>query len=119
VTVTRPDGNLWRAGVTEEETVFADTEQLGVYEIRYQDDDGDQLAGRFVVNLMNPSESAIEPAQVVDIGQTTSEISGKDNIGQRQLWPWLAAIAMSILLIEWWVYHRGVRFPRLFSGRQS
>jgi hypothetical protein len=29
------------------------------------------------------------------------------------LWPWLAALAFIVLIIEWWVYHRGSTLPRL------
>ena len=24
-----------------------------------------------------------------------------------EVWPWLAGVALALLLIEWWIYHRG------------
>jgi hypothetical protein len=33
--------------------------------------------------------------------------------GQLEIWPWIAAAAFALLLIEWWVYHRGMTAPKL------
>jgi hypothetical protein len=32
-------------------------------------------------------------------------------LGQREYWPWAALLALLILLIEWYVYHRRLRAP--------
>jgi Ca-activated chloride channel homolog len=107
VTVTRPDGTTWWADVGEEDLLFTDTGQLGLYRVSLGDAAGGRDAGAFAVNLFSPAESAIEPARSVVIGQTPVSTAGRDAVGQRELWPWLALLAVLILAGEWWIYHRG------------
>lgn len=113
VLVDRPDGETWSAEVGEEETIFADTELLGLYTVRLRDASGDQPAGQFAVNLFAPAESAIEPATVLRIGQSELIQESEEAIGQRELWPWLLLLAFLVLIVEWWVHFRGARLPRL------
>ena len=117
VVVHKPDDSLWTAEVGDEALLFAETEQLGVYEVRLRDANGDRVAGSFAVNMVASAESDIKPARVLNIGHTVLENVGQENIGQRELWPWLAALAISVLLVEWWIYHRGAQFPRLYDRR--
>ncbi len=113
VLVDRPDGETWTAEVGEEETIFADTELPGLYNVRLRDASGDQPAGQFAVNLFAPAESAIEPATVLRIGQSELVQESEEAIGQRELWPWLLLLAFLVLIVEWWVHFRGARLPRL------
>jgi hypothetical protein len=65
-------------------------------------------------------ESQIAPKDAITIGQT--EVSDKptdQNYGQRELWPWLAVVALIVLIGEWWVYHRGSVLPRPASAGSS
>ncbi|NMB90708.1 MAG: hypothetical protein GYA17_20305, partial [Chloroflexi bacterium] len=32
-------------------------------------------------------------------------------VGRRELWPWLAALALLVLLLEWGLYHRRPLLP--------
>jgi Ca-activated chloride channel homolog len=107
VTVTRPDGTIWRADVGEEDLLFTETGQLGLYRVSLGDAADWRHAGAFAVNLFSPAESAIEPAASVVIGHTPVSTAGRDAVGQRELWPWLALLAVLILAGEWWIYHRG------------
>lgn len=117
VLVTKPDGSNWVQEVAEGNIFFNETEQLGLYQVALRDSGGSRAAGSFAVNLFSPEESAIRPSDSLQIGQvtvTTTEESG--NVGQQELWPWLAALAFIILMLEWWVHHRGtpnfkLRFP--------
>ncbi|MEW5985969.1 MAG: VWA domain-containing protein [Chloroflexota bacterium] len=106
VTITTPDGAAWTAEVGEELLLFTGTEQLGLYQVTLGDVSGEQAAGAFAVNLFNPSESAIAPAAALTLGPTTVTTEGTAGVGQRELWPWLAAVALIVLAVEWWVYHR-------------
>lgn len=112
VLVEKPDGNVWTAEVGDEAVIFAETEQSGLYNVILRDPNGDQPAGRFAVNLFSTAESTIGPAPAIMLGQTAVETADEDDVGQRELWPWLAAVAFIVLLAEWWVYHRGTRLPR-------
>jgi hypothetical protein len=115
--VEKPDESLWTIEVGEEAIIFAETDQPGLYQVSLRDSASsgpgvDQPAGSFAVNLFAPAESAIAPAPAIRLGQTTLETAEKEDVGQRELWPWLAALAFIVLLVEWWVYHRGTRLPR-------
>jgi hypothetical protein len=65
------------------------------------------------VNLFEPAESRLAPAAVLRLGQAeTTAAAEREDVGQRELWPWLALLAFLVLLAEWWIYHRGPRWPR-------
>ncbi|MEM7110856.1 MAG: VWA domain-containing protein [Chloroflexota bacterium] len=114
VQVIKPDGIRWETAVTSTDQLFFDeTEQLGLYQINLVDESGNRLAGQFGVNLFAPAESAIAPAAALQIGQTAVPPPQETAIGQYELWPWLLAVALLILLIEWWVYHRGTQRPSI------
>ncbi len=116
VTVIKPDGTIWRSDVGEGELIFAETEQLGLYQVRLRDGGvagEERPAGSFAVNLFNPAESAILPAAAVQVGQTAVTTGEEGAVGQREFWPWLLALAFVVLLVEWWVHHRGTKLPTL------
>jgi len=69
------------------------------------------VLGSFAVNLFNPGESNIRPAQVIRIGKSDVAASAREERGQLEIWPWLAAAAFALLLVEWWIYHRGLTLP--------
>jgi hypothetical protein len=112
VRVLRPDESAWTVDVEAQlsgvsQLVFAGTEQLGLFRVEL---DGDP-AGQFAVNLFNPAESALTRQETIFVGRAEVAPTGEQELGQWEFWPWLAATALLILLIEWWVYHRGMR-PR-------
>ena len=113
VLITKPDGEIWTADVGAEPIFFTETEQLGLYRVTLRDGNGDRPAGSFAVNLFNLAESRIAPQESVQVGQVNVDTAVEENIGQRELWPWLAAVAFLILLAEWWVHFRGARRPNL------
>ncbi len=102
--ITRPDGTIWTADPGESPMVFAETEQLGLYQVEL---DGSP-AGQFAVNLLSLAESTLTRQEAITLGRARVTPSGEEELGQRELWPWLAAAALAILLVEWWVYHRGL-----------
>ncbi len=116
VTIIKPDGAAWTAEVGEGELVFAETDQLGPYQVRLRDGGvggEERPAGSFAVNLFNPAESAILPVAEVQVGQTAVTTTEEGDVGQREFWPWLVALAFVVLLLEWWVHHRGTKLPKL------
>ncbi|MBK7916402.1 MAG: BatA and WFA domain-containing protein [Chloroflexi bacterium] len=112
VIVEKPDGRVWTADVGEDALIFAETNQLGLYRVSLRDEQGTRPAGSFAVNLFSPAESAIQPAASLSIGQVTADTTAEGNVGQREWWPWLVAVAILILMVEWWIQHRGPSFPR-------
>ncbi|NUM44882.1 MAG: hypothetical protein HUU38_09245, partial [Anaerolineales bacterium] len=84
---------------------FQNTGELGVYAVNYLP--GDQFPAEFfAVNLFAPDESNIRPATDIRIGLSAVQPQQENELGNRELWNWLAALALVILLVEWWVYHR-------------
>jgi Ca-activated chloride channel family protein len=111
VVVQLPDGSSWANAAAEGTLVFPETDQLGVYEVMMSGPDGERLAGSFAVNLRSAGESHIAPAASVQIDLHSLDTSGEKDLGQSELWPWLALLALLILMAEWWVYQRGPRLP--------
>lgn len=119
VLVNKPDGTRWTTNVGEESPIFNESDQLGLYQVILRDEAGDRPAGSFAVNLFDPSESAITPIETIELGQTTPAGASESDVGQRELWPWLAGLAFLILVLEWWVHHRGLRWPKLTISKDK
>lgn len=102
--VTPPDGKVipLTRGQRPEFT-FGDTEQLGVYRVSW---DG-AWKHTFGVNLLDVEESNLEPRPELRFGSQTVT-SGEERGQPRQLWKWLALLALGLLLGEWYIYNRRV-----------
>lgn len=84
---------------------FTNTDEPGYYAVSFISKDGAQ-AEYFAVNLFDPNESNISPQATIQVGHTSVSPAASNQIGLRELWPWLAGLALLVLLIEWQVYHR-------------
>ena len=119
VAVTLPDGSVWQQAIDRAAPVLFDqTQQTGVYRVAFGDAAGaTQPGGAFAVNFFDATESRIQPATTLQIGTTevTGDAAGIE--GLRELWPWLLAGGLAVLLVEWWItYRRALRRP-LFKLR--
>lgn len=94
---------------------FVSTNEIGTYSVAWND-----ITGSFAVNFFNSLESEIEPNPQLVIGE---QIEGKSNIftsnslSQREFWRWIAALAIVMLFVEWWIYQRGI--PSFNFGRKK
>ena len=116
VTVTLPDGSAWQQDIDRAAPVLFDqTQQTGVYRLAFRDDAGaTQPGGAFAVNFFDAVESRIQPATALQLGsaEVTGDAAGLE--GLREVWPWLLAGGLVVLLVEWWVtYRRALRRPLL------
>lgn len=89
---------------------FTETGETGYYAVNFISKDTSKVA-YFAVNLFDPSESDIRPRESLQIGRATVTPAASNQIGLRELWPWLAALALLVLLVEWQVYHRRTSPP--------
>lgn len=105
VVVVSPSGKTFTYPASSSGILFADTHELGLYAVNYLQE-GAQSAEYFAVNLFDPLESDIQPRASLTVGRMTIQASAADRLSLRELWPWISALALFILLIEWWVYHR-------------
>jgi hypothetical protein len=106
--VLMPNGQ--RVGV--DQRGFAQTDQLGIYTAQYK-----SATSSFAVNFSNPAESRIAPRPELQVGGALPSAQNLPQYSQREIWPWLAAGALVLLLVEWWIYQRGLpAFRRVNKG---
>jgi len=67
----------------------------------------DRLYGKFAVNLLDEAESNIMPTSPKQSSKETATATTSVTT-QKELWNWLVFIALVVLTLEWWVYHRRV-----------
>jgi Ca-activated chloride channel homolog len=88
-----------------DQNTFTQTNELGFYAVNLISKDSTKVE-YFAVNLFDEGESNIQPRETIQIGRDTVAPVASGQIGQREFWPWLAMLALFILLIEWQVYQR-------------
>ena len=104
VTVTRPDGSKREVLVADRGgAAFDETEQVGLYSVA-----GKDYASTFAANLTNLTESDLTPRPTLPLADNPNERPGKRVSDNRDLLPYLVVIALGILALEWWAFHRRV-----------
>jgi Ca-activated chloride channel homolog len=88
-----------------DQNTFTQTNELGFYAVNLISKDSTKVE-YFAVNLFDEDESNIQPRETIQIGRDSVTPAASTQIGQREFWPWLAGLALLILLIEWQVYQR-------------
>ncbi|MBX3061591.1 MAG: BatA domain-containing protein [Anaerolineae bacterium] len=114
VRVSRPDGatSTFDVNANQPLIVYADTPMAGIYTVEvYRGSDVVQSEA-FAVNLFDPEESDIAVRTPI-FGSTPITAAAQEEVGQREFWPIIAVLALLILMLEWWVYHRRLQAPRI------
>ncbi|MCL5994425.1 MAG: VWA domain-containing protein [Chloroflexi bacterium] len=106
--VQLPSGNR----VAVDQRGFALTNEVGVYRVQVND-----TTSAFAVNFAHAAESQITPNPQLAVGGSAPVSEVKPQFSQREVWSWLALLALVLLVIEWWIYQRGV--PVLQRQRRS
>jgi hypothetical protein len=104
VTIALPDGNSGQVAALDGAAEFGETDRLGFYAV-------EGAAGQrslFAVNLLSPVESDVRPQSLQTPGGSNVEESTSVATVNKEIWRWLAAAALAILLLEWWAYHRRI-----------
>ena len=96
--VQKPDSER----VTVVDSIFTETDQIGVYTL-FADDSAFE---RFTVNLMNPKESALSYSGTTPDAEVPTAIESGLQPMTQEVWRWFALMAFLLLLLEWWFYHR-------------
>ncbi|MBI3852200.1 MAG: BatA domain-containing protein [Verrucomicrobia bacterium] len=101
--VTLPDGSTKSLTVDTgaKEIVFGDTFKQGTYRLRT-----DTNETVFCVNLLDAAESNIKPRDELQFGQYAKVSATTLQRANMELWRTIAALALLVLLFEWWYYHR-------------
>jgi hypothetical protein len=101
--ITLPDGTVKPLTVTTNasEIVFGDTFKQGVYRLK---------AGTnetvFCVALLDAEESNIKPREELKFGKYNAVKASTVHRANLELWRHIAAVALAVLLFEWWYYHK-------------
>ncbi len=100
VTVTTPTGETQELAARDGSIIFADTLRAGAYELKD--------APSFAASLLSEAESDTAPRD--SIKTRTGEVSGQaaSFYSEREFWRWVALAALTVLSVEWWVYHRRI-----------
>jgi|HigsolmetaAR202D_1030399.scaffolds.fasta_scaffold00809_16 N-terminal double-transmembrane domain len=108
VDVITPDGRRHQASLQDNQAIFGETDQLGVYSVEEYRGNELVVSRNYTVNLFAPNESRIAPKTELAVQQR----SGLQNAttgardGRLEIWRWLAGLALIVLVIEWLVYQR-------------
>lgn len=100
VTITAPDGDTSEIAARNGSAVFADTLRAGMYEVKG--------GATFAVSLLSEAESntATRDAIKTRAGGVTGQ--PETFYSEREAWRWIALLALTVLMIEWWAYHRRI-----------
>jgi hypothetical protein len=104
IEVENPDGTRETLNRTQRtDFVYGPLPRVGVYQVRW---DG-RLQRSFAVNLLDSAESDVVPRPSIDIGDERI-VAGETRSTPRDVWKWVALIALILLLLEWYIYNRRV-----------
>jgi Ca-activated chloride channel family protein len=101
--IKSPDGTTrtWNVNPTTGELVFGDTLRQGVYEVKA----GTNQA-LFCANLLDAAESDTTPKNELKFGKYAKATASPLRRASLEIWRWLAAVGLAVLMFEWWYYHR-------------
>jgi hypothetical protein len=105
--IGRPDGSVDVLDISSGELPAIRFEQPGVYVLVEQAADRTLYEGRMAVNAGAAVESDLAPRELPLAAAAGPAAAGSDD-SQRSLWPWLAAVALATMILEW-IYVHGRR----------
>jgi hypothetical protein len=119
VRLIRPDGSIASTAggvfdtsealqIQNEQVIYGNTTTPGVYTLEEYRDGELEARHRYAVNVFAPNESRVQPQEQLNVQQTSGlELAAtRDMVGRQEIWRWLAALALVVLLVEWLVYQR-------------
>ena len=83
------------------EIVFGHTDRQGIYRLRAGTNDV-----VFCVNVLDAAESNTKPREELQLGKFNKVSATEVRQASVEIWRWIAAGALAVLLFEWWYYHR-------------
>ncbi|MFM7052723.1 MAG: vWA domain-containing protein [Planctomycetota bacterium] len=109
--VLLPDGGESKADIDADGSLsWGPVRLAGLHRVTFlepgRDDRGERLVA---VNIADPSEARIAPLESLSIG--TKDVQGISVASSQRgaLWPWVLALGLLIVLVEWWWYQRQIR----------
>jgi Ca-activated chloride channel family protein len=101
--ITLPGGVVkdLKVDTNANEIVYADTFRQGVYRVKAGTNET-----TFCVALLDEAESNIKPRDDLEFGKYTRVSATTLHRANMELWRTIAALALVVLMFEWWYYHR-------------
>jgi hypothetical protein len=99
--VVRPDGGSDEVALASGSGAYARTDRVGLYRV--------EAGGRTVevgASLLEAAESSIAPRDLQTAGGVPGQVPAGDVQSEREVWPYLIAPLVLLLLLEWVLYHR-------------
>lgn len=105
IRITRPDGTTDTLRSTNGPLLYNAANTVGIYRAT-----GTNFGQTFAVSLLSPTESNITPnanPTFLIADADSGEAQGAAHVPvRREVWPWIAALVLGVLAVEWLVYHR-------------
>ncbi len=120
IRITSPTGEVRDLPVNDSTLVFTDTRQLGLYRLEIVQAGEVTQSQNFAVNLFATGESDIAPIAEADLALGGGAVGAEtdEQLGLQEFWVIMALLALLALSIEWFVYHRRMRVPRLVNAAE-
>jgi hypothetical protein len=107
-TLVRPDGETELVPVHEGRAVYLG-QRAGFYELRVAaaDPGAPPIVTSFAANLLDEAESAIAPADALEVDGKPAGAVATFHVGvRRELWIYLLLLVAALTAVEWATYHR-------------
>ncbi len=77
--------------------------------------------GAFAVNLFDPLQSRLAPANLLPIAHSTAFDASGPGVPRvlREVWPWIATFLLLVLCVEWWFFSRSYTLRTSPSSRKN
>jgi hypothetical protein len=103
VAIQGPGKSSWELDLESVQTsYFSSTYRTGPYTFEF----ADGAIDRYWLNLLNGSESQIEPRGTLSFGKERIVAQETAQPRNREVWSWVALAAFCLLMGEWWLYTR-------------
>lgn len=99
-----PPNQPWQPHQREDmdrQWIYNETSKQGIYRFRQG-----QRSEVFSTNLLDPSESDNGPRETLQLGNYGQMKPTRQERAQLQSWRWILLVALGILMLEWFIYHK-------------
>ena len=107
VTVDSPNNSSTNLKPRNDNTfIYASANETGIYKVT--DNESDSVDQLLAVNLLSPRESNLAVRDELNIGYEEIASTRQSVPARKEYWPWVIAVAIIVLLLEWYIYNRRV-----------
>ena len=99
--ITDPDGRARQIRATHPLTYLDETDRAGVYLA-----EAANYRRQVALNLLSRDESDTRPKDTIDLGNQPISATQQQPLTAREFWRPLLILALLVLAVEWWVFHR-------------